>query len=129
MLKRRCTAARFERDAVPLMDQLCWRAVRGTRDRRGAEDLLQATMLRAYMGSVGPDRFVRGPNLKPGSTPSCTHLRVTAYRKRHWCEVEVATELVRDALCGTGNKALNATLNLRQQIGDPGAVLRSRTCA
>jgi RNA polymerase sigma-70 factor (ECF subfamily) len=40
--------ARFERDAVPLLDVLYGSASRMTRNRNDAEDLVQDTMLRAY---------------------------------------------------------------------------------
>jgi RNA polymerase sigma-70 factor (ECF subfamily) len=40
--------ARFERDAIPLLDQLYGAARRLTRSRADAEDLVQDTMLRAY---------------------------------------------------------------------------------
>ena len=40
--------ARFERDAVPLLDQLYGAARRLTRSRADAEDLVHDTMLRAY---------------------------------------------------------------------------------
>ena len=40
--------ARFERDAVPLLDVLYGGARRMTRNRSDAEDLVQETMLRAY---------------------------------------------------------------------------------
>ena len=40
--------ARFERDAVPLLDVLYGAARRLTRSRTDAEDLVQDTMLRAY---------------------------------------------------------------------------------
>ena len=40
--------ARFERDAVPLLDVLYGGARRMTRNRSDAEDLVQDTMLRAY---------------------------------------------------------------------------------
>lgn len=39
---------RFERDALPLLDDLYAAARRLTRDRTDAEDLVQDTMLRAY---------------------------------------------------------------------------------
>jgi RNA polymerase sigma-70 factor (ECF subfamily) len=39
-----------DRDAVPLMDQLFSGASRLVRDRDDAEDLVQETMLRAYIG-------------------------------------------------------------------------------
>ena len=40
--------ARFERDVIPLMDQLYARARRLTRSHADAEDLVQDTMLKAY---------------------------------------------------------------------------------
>ncbi|MCW2685785.1 MAG: polymerase, sigma-24 subunit, RpoE [Mycobacterium sp.] len=54
-------AARFERDAIPLMDRLFGGALSMTRDRRDAEDLLQETMLRAYKGLRS---YREGTNLK-----------------------------------------------------------------
>jgi RNA polymerase sigma-70 factor, ECF subfamily len=42
--------ARFERDAIPLLDQLYGGARRLTRNRADAEDLVQDTMLKAYTG-------------------------------------------------------------------------------
>jgi RNA polymerase sigma-70 factor, ECF subfamily len=41
-------AARFQRDAIPLLDGLYNAARRLTRDRADAEDLVQETMLKAY---------------------------------------------------------------------------------
>src|SRR6476660_7714839 len=43
-------AARFERDAIPLLDQLYGGARRMTRNHADAEDLVQNTMLKAYTG-------------------------------------------------------------------------------
>jgi RNA polymerase sigma-70 factor, ECF subfamily len=45
-------AERFQRDAVPLMDQLFSGALRLTGNRDNAEDLVQETMLRAYIGAI-----------------------------------------------------------------------------
>jgi len=42
--------ARFERDAIPLLDQLYGGARRMTRNPADAEDLVQNTMLKAYTG-------------------------------------------------------------------------------
>jgi RNA polymerase sigma-70 factor (ECF subfamily) len=42
--------ARFERDAIPLADQLYGGARRMTRSRADAEDLVQDTMMKAYSG-------------------------------------------------------------------------------
>ena len=43
-------AQRFQQDVIPLMDQLFGGALRLTRNRADAEDLVQETMLRAYIG-------------------------------------------------------------------------------
>lgn len=42
--------ARFERDALPLLDQLYGAALRMTRNPADAEDLVQETMVKAYAG-------------------------------------------------------------------------------
>jgi len=52
---------RFQRDAIPLIDQLFGGALRLTQNRADAEDLVQETMLRAY---IGFGSFRAGTNLK-----------------------------------------------------------------
>ncbi|MCV7444457.1 sigma-70 family RNA polymerase sigma factor [Mycobacterium paraense] len=54
-------AARFERDAIPLLDPLFTGALHLTRNRHDAEDLVQETMLRAYARF---DTFQDGTNTK-----------------------------------------------------------------
>jgi RNA polymerase sigma-70 factor, ECF subfamily len=54
-------AARFERDAIPLLDPLFSGALHLTRNRHDAEDLVQETMLRAYARF---DTFQDGTNVK-----------------------------------------------------------------
>jgi RNA polymerase sigma-70 factor, ECF subfamily len=53
--------ARFERDAIPLADQLYGGARRMTRSRADAEDLVQDTMMKAYSGFRS---FQQGTHLK-----------------------------------------------------------------
>jgi RNA polymerase sigma-70 factor, ECF subfamily len=53
--------ARFERDAIPLADQLYRGARRMTRSRADAEDLVQDTMMKAYSGFSS---FREGTHLK-----------------------------------------------------------------
>jgi RNA polymerase sigma-70 factor, ECF subfamily len=62
-------AERFQQDAVPLMDQLFSGALRLTRDRDDAEDLVQETMLRAYTGFHS---FRDGTNLTAWLYGLCT---------------------------------------------------------
>lgn len=57
--------ARFERDAIPLLDQLYGGALRMTRNPADAEDLLQETMVKAYAGFR---RSARAPTSRPGCT-------------------------------------------------------------
>ena len=52
--------ARFERDALPFLDQLYPAALRMTRNPADAEDLVQETYLKAYRGFGG---FEEGTNL------------------------------------------------------------------
>ena len=57
--------ARFERDAIPLLDQLYGGALRMTRNPADAEDLLQETMVKAYAGFRS---FREGTHLRRGCT-------------------------------------------------------------
>ena len=52
---------RFVEDTAPFMDSLFGSALRLTRNRADAEDLLQETFLRAYRGY---GRFEEGTNLR-----------------------------------------------------------------
>ena len=59
--------ARFERDALPLLDQLYGAALRMTRNPADAEDLVQETFVKAYAAS---GRSVRAPTSRRGCTGS-----------------------------------------------------------
>jgi RNA polymerase sigma-70 factor (ECF subfamily) len=89
-------ADRFERDAVPLMDQLFSGAMRLTGDRRDAEDLVQETMLRAYSGFRS---FTAGTNLKAWLYRILHNTWITAYRKQRRRPVEVAIDQLSDHQC------------------------------
>jgi RNA polymerase sigma-70 factor (ECF subfamily) len=54
-------SARFERDALPLLDQLYGAAMRMTRNPADAEDLVQETFAKAYSAF---HQFKPGTNLK-----------------------------------------------------------------
>jgi N-ethylmaleimide reductase len=71
-------AERFQRDAVPLMDQLFSGALRMTRNRANAEDLVQETMLRAY---ISFSSFRSGTNLKAWLYRILNHTWINAYRR------------------------------------------------
>ena len=71
-------AARFERDALPLLDQLYGGARRMTRNPADAEDLLQETMVKAYAGFRS---FREGTNLKAWLYRILTNTQINEYRK------------------------------------------------
>jgi RNA polymerase sigma-70 factor (ECF subfamily) len=71
--------AGFERDAMPLLDQLYGAALRMTRNRADAEDLVQETYLKAYLafGSFRP-----GTNLRVWLYRILTNTYIDGYRRR-----------------------------------------------
>ena len=71
--------ARFQTDALPLLDSLYGGALRMTRNPADAEDLVQETMLRAYRSF---DRFEAGTNLKAWLYRIMTNAYINTYRKR-----------------------------------------------
>ena len=71
--------ARFERDAIPLLDQLYGGALRMTRNPADAEDLLQETMVKAYAGFRS---FREGTNLKAWLYRILTNTYINSYRKK-----------------------------------------------
>jgi RNA polymerase sigma-70 factor (ECF subfamily) len=82
-------AARFQRDAIPLMDHLFGGALRLTRNRDDAEDLVQETMLRAYKGFR---TFRAGTNLKAWLYRILNNTWISNYRKQQRRPAEVSVE-------------------------------------
>ena len=72
-------ATRFERDALPYLGQLYPRALRMTRNRADAEDLVQETFTRAYASF---DQFEPGTNLKAWLYRILTNTFIASCRKR-----------------------------------------------
>jgi RNA polymerase sigma-70 factor (ECF subfamily) len=72
-------AARFERDALPFLDQLYSAAMRMTRNPQDAEDLVQETFAKAY-GSF--HQFRPGTNLKAWLYRILTNTFINSYRKK-----------------------------------------------
>jgi RNA polymerase sigma-70 factor, ECF subfamily len=85
--------ARFERDAIPLLDQLYGGALRMTRNPADAEDLLQETMVKAYAGFRS---FRAGTNLKAWLYRILTNTYINSYRKRQRQPAEYPTEEITD---------------------------------
>ena len=85
--------ARFERDAIPLLDQLYGGALRMTRNPADAEDLLQETMVKAYAGFRS---FRAGTNLKAWLYRILTNTYINSYRKKQRQPAEYPTDEITD---------------------------------
>lgn len=85
--------ARFERDAIPLMDQLYGAAMRMTRNPADAEDLVQEAMVKAYSGFRS---FREGTNLKAWLYRILTNTYINSYRKKQRQPAEYPTDEITD---------------------------------
>lgn len=72
-------SARFERDALPLLDQLYGAAMKMTRNPQDAQDLVQETYLKAYAAF---DSFTEGTHLKAWLYRIMTNSYINGYRKK-----------------------------------------------
>ncbi|WP_243417855.1 sigma-70 family RNA polymerase sigma factor [Actinomycetospora cinnamomea] len=86
-------AARFERDAMPMVDQLYAAALRMTRNPSDAEDLVQETVLKAYSSFAS---FTPGTNLKAWMYRILTNSYINTYRKRQRQPQQSPTEDIQD---------------------------------
>jgi RNA polymerase sigma-70 factor (ECF subfamily) len=86
-------AARFERDAMPLIDQLYGAALRMTRNPADAEDLVQETYLKAYSAFR---TFRAGTNLKAWLYRILTNTYINGYRRRQRQPLQSPTEEITD---------------------------------
>jgi RNA polymerase sigma-70 factor (ECF subfamily) len=84
---------RFERDAMPMLDQLYSAALRMTRNPADAEDLVQETYLKAYAAF---ESFRVGTNLKAWLYRILTNTYINGYRKRQRQPVQQPTEEITD---------------------------------
>ena len=72
-------SARFERDAMPYLDQLYSAAMRMTRNPQDAEDLVQETFAKAYAAF---HQYKHGTNLKAWLYRILTNTFINTYRKK-----------------------------------------------
>ncbi len=86
-------AARFEQDAMPLLDQLYGAALRMTRNPADAEDLVQETYMRAFAAF---ESFRAGTNLKAWLYRILTNTYINGYRKRQRQPQQRPTEEISD---------------------------------
>ena len=85
--------ARFQAEALPLLDSLYGGALRMTRNPADAEDLVQETMLRAYRSF---DRFEAGTNLKAWLFRIMTNAYINTYRKKQREPRKVSSDEIED---------------------------------
>ena len=85
--------ARFERDALPFLDQLYGAAMRMTRNPADAEDLVQETFAKAYSAF---HQFRPGTNLKAWLYRILTNTYINSYRKKQREPLQSMSEDVED---------------------------------
>jgi RNA polymerase sigma-70 factor (ECF subfamily) len=86
-------AARFERDALPFLDQLYSAALRMTRNPADAEDLVQETFVKAFAAF---HQFEEGTNLKAWLYRILTNTFINNYRKAQRQPLQSPTEQIED---------------------------------
>jgi RNA polymerase sigma-70 factor (ECF subfamily) len=86
-------AARFERDAMPFLDQLYSAALRMTRNPADAEDLVQETFVKAFAAF---HQFQEGTNLKAWLYRILTNTFINNYRKAQRQPLQSPTEQIED---------------------------------
>jgi RNA polymerase sigma-70 factor, ECF subfamily len=85
--------ARFERDALPFLDQLYSAALRMTRNPADAEDLVQETFVKAFAAF---HQFQEGTNLKAWLYRILTNTFINSYRRRQRQPLQSPTEQIED---------------------------------
>ncbi|MFE3541779.1 sigma-70 family RNA polymerase sigma factor [Nocardia sp. NPDC059177] len=86
-------AARFERDALPMLDQLYGAALRMTRNPADAEDLVQETYVKAFQGFKS---FKEGTNLRAWLYRILTNTYINSYRKKQRQPAQYPTDEITD---------------------------------
>jgi RNA polymerase sigma-70 factor, ECF subfamily len=85
--------ARFERDALPFLDQLYAAAMRMTRNPADAEDLVQETFVKAFAAF---HQFEEGTNLKAWLYRILTNTFINSYRKKQRQPLQSPTDEITD---------------------------------
>ncbi len=84
---------RFERDALPLLDQMYGAALRMTRNPADAEDLVQETYIKAFSAFSS---FREGTNLKAWLYRILTNTYINGYRKKQRQPAQYPTDEITD---------------------------------
>jgi len=85
--------ARFERDALPFLDQLYSAGLRMTRNPADAEDLVQETFVKAFAAF---HQFQEGTNLKAWLYRILTNTFINNYRKKQRQPLQSPTQQIED---------------------------------
>ena len=114
--------ARFERDALPFVDQLYAAAMRMTRNPADAEDLVQETYAKAYASF---HQFREGTNLKAWLYRILTNTFINSYRKKQRQPVTVLEDEIPDwylydhlADDGAGSETASAEAQVLERMPD-----------
>ncbi|MEE6139280.1 sigma-70 family RNA polymerase sigma factor [Mycobacterium sp. 050128] len=112
---------RFERDVIPLRDQLFRAARRYTQSHADAEDLVQETMIKAY---VGFGSFREGTNLRAWLFTIMNHTRINHYRTANrrpteWLAGDISDFLIPAGPSQSTAGRLSAETVVLDSIGDP----------
>ena len=86
-------SARFERDALPFLDQLFSAAMRMTRNPADAEDLVQEAFAKAFASF---EQFTEGTNLKAWLYRILTNTYINTYRKKQREPLRSGSEDIED---------------------------------
>ncbi len=86
-------ALRFERDALPYLDQMYAAALRMTRNPADAEDLVQETYVKAFAAF---HQFTEGTNLKAWLYRIQTNAFINSYRKKQRQPLQSSGEEIED---------------------------------
>jgi RNA polymerase sigma-70 factor (ECF subfamily) len=86
-------SARFERDALPFLDQLYSAGLRMTRNPADAEDLVQETFVKAFAAF---HQFEEGTNLKAWLYRILTNTFINTYRKKQRQPLQSPTDQIED---------------------------------
>jgi RNA polymerase sigma-70 factor (ECF subfamily) len=87
------SSTRFEREVVPLRDWLYRHAIRLSRNHADAEDLVQETVMKAY---VHFNSFRSGTNLNAWLLRILTNTFINGYRKKRRQPAQYSTEQLTD---------------------------------
>ncbi len=85
--------ARFEREAMPFVDQLYSAGLRMTRNPHDAEDLVQETYAKAFAAF---HQYTPGTNLKAWLYRILTNTYINSYRRRQRQPIQAPTEEITD---------------------------------